>query len=853
MERIILKGVTNVPGDSACGEGELAAAIGCVPEHGALAPVWPYRAAAKLPADVTLMCVHEMDDDVRYVFADDEGLYWAAAPAGEAISRYDAKRISSLRCRLAAVAGRRLVFVDAEGLHIAIADVDGYRVQGPRAPMPVIEFGMVRAGYVSMPQSVEVPSSMCRAEAGGVAGSGAWTVHAPSATQAADHESAAKSVHAALMQAIDRQVSARGYFHQPFMVRYGVRLTDGSYAAVSPPVVMLPSALPPCFAVASSVGSDDKSIVTLSSTSAHYCRLQYRVVRGLSAELAGAVAAIDIFCSPQMLTYREDASGNDGVVCYATMNSGPALRGSTDDSSDVLAGHWADDGVECVDHYLADMPWRESRCWQLMPDASWVTRLLSNDKFCRVASIPAADLTESESFVGLAVCNTGAKSLAAQPLLPRDAAGSRTLMPDAMMVQGERLIVAGARMSIADPWPLRAMMAYAKGASADIVRVTVMIKSGDRDVSTEVECTGLAGTARYLYTDIPGAYALVLTTASGSMMMPLTPHASLPGAYWWGGMTGAPAGMRPVSGEALPVRATTVECEALLSELDPARPWCPVRQWQLPCGRIVALAQSMRAMSAGQFGEYGTYVFTDTGLWVLPRVGGTPVMVTADTCLGAEAVAAVDSGIAYAGARGVHMVAGSKSEIISGDLSGTCSMDMSRLPHIGRLVGIAGASLPHALGETLAGCTLAYDKYRSRLLAVVGDVTYVYSLQSGKWGMCRTQARRQLSARYASGSDGEVYDFESRCADSAELAVVTRPMLRGGKPLGRVRAIGRLDRSAGAICVYGSYDLRDWQVVASAAGTDTGALTGTGYDYYVVAYAATIHRPEHLTHIALDQ
>lgn len=737
----------NVPADGACDKGDLALAIGCVPEYGALAPVQPLDADVNTP----------------------QGAEW----------------------------------------------------QPGQAPMPVIEFGLQRAGYVSVQHTLAVPPTMCPVPSAGVGGSGAWTVHASSATQTSRHESAAKTVHALLMQAIANQATSRGYFHQPFMVRYAVRMTDGSYVAVSPPVAMLPSALPPCFAVASiRTADDDECLITLGSTSAYYCRLRCRVVRGLDTDVSAGVAGVDIFCTPQMLTYRADMPSDAGVVGYAAMVTDAAGRSGAAVRDEMLAGHWAEGGDAAADHCLADMPWADSRCWGLLRDASWESRLLAADGFYRVASIPASALVASDGFVDVHVCDAGEAALKKLPRLPVNAANDVAVAPDAVLAQGDRMIVGGSTRGTAAVWPLRSMVPYAAGTEEGSVRLSVLAKGPEGEYTVSTECSGACVGARYLYTDIPGAYAIAIATDAGCLMMRLAPHASLPGAYWWGGAQSEVLGVSRVLSSSLPAGAGSVRGTARIEVRSVSNPWHAVSVWDLPSERVLALAQSLRAMSAGQFGQFGLYVFTDTGLWALPDAGGSPVMVTTDTCVSAGAVAAVEDGIAFVSRRGVHLVNGSNTRLISGDLSGAAALGLNELPGLGSLLAIAGTALPAPLYSCLDQAVLAYDKQRCRLyVSGGGEADFVYSLQSGKWGMC---AARPVGS-------------------GVPLAVVTRPMTFGGKRLSRVCAVGRLDAAASAICVYGSHNLASWHVVASSRGTATDIITGTEYAYYVVAFVTRYH------------
>lgn len=858
MEEILLQGMNNVPADGACGKGALALSVGCLYEYGALAPVSHHAVSAVMPEGCTLMCMHHTPFGTRYVFGDSDGLYWGCADEpGVTLSKDEAHRVSAQLCTNADVADGRLVYVDSEGMHMAVAVADGYRVMRSEAPRPVIEFALISAGHVAVGQAMQLPASMCGLSGTGVAGSGAWTVHAPSAVHTANHESAASKVHARLMQAIDCQASSRGMFHQPFMVRYAVRMTDGTYAAVSPPVAMLPSVVPPCFAVASSVSvDDDECIVTFSSMSAHYCKLRYRVVCGLDAGAATDVAAVDIFCSKQQLTYRTDVAGTDGVVGYKSMvaDTNTVGRGDAASADGIFVGHWADFDDKSVDHTLEDMPWRDSKCWQLLPDPMWTTRLLADNEFYRVASVPLSMLEVDGQFHNVEIYDIGNEAIALSPRLEETPIVRASLLPEAMIIEGDEIVISGSACSPGYVWPLRAMTVCGSRDAESLCHIKVLARGQSGAYSVGLECTGTMSESRYLYTDIVGAYAIVVSGEDGDFMLPLSPHPTLAGAYWWGGVSKVPIAGNKIDASDLPPQLSSIECGACVEICSVHNPWHVTRRWRLPCCHVVAMARSLRAVSSGQFGQYVRYVFTDDALWILPNTGDEPVMISTDTCTSKFAVAEVEGSIVYASRRGLHQVTGSKSVTISGDLSGCCGMSVDDLPHIADVLQGYVPRSYESFRALLAHAHLIYDKYQGRLwLSGYSPVSYVYSMESGKWGMAWGALQAPLCfSRYATSYDGRIVDLEN-CADlPVRVALITRPIKYERGALSRISAGGRLSGVDSMICVYGSDDLAAWHSVASSPSASTDIVTGTQYQYYIVAFVATLPLPCHITHLCLE-
>lgn len=648
-----------------------------------------------------------------------------------------------------------------------------------KAPLVELEFGMVQAGMLAIADNFELPSTMVPTSAGG-AGSGASTVHGSTSLEVTNAQSAAQIVAKRIGQAISAQIEAKGYFYQPFFVRYALRMADGTHSAPSSPVLMMPWMMPPCIALGSSVTAEDKSVVSLSSSSMRFFGLRCHVLGGLAEEWIGQVTGVDVFISEPIATYDADTVCEDGFVSYSQM------------ANSSFVGIWDESGNGYAEHTIGELGLGAVKAWTFSPNTMMLQQIIDMHEFYQVAYISASQLAEGED-IDLVLPCTSADALKRRPIFNCDSLdGHCDYKPDAALNYNGLTLGAGGSIEQPKPLPLRSM-AQACGEVRNVSTSICLLSRRDGiEYSTGCICT-VRSLPRYLFTAVPGAYAILIRIGINTWQLPLQPHSYLDGYYWWGGIDDeveyqSSTWVAPMTEAWHPmpnVLATYTSSLAITT---------------VGSGQCFALQPALRAMSAGQFGDYPLYVFATDGVWAVAWRNGTygsPQLLSHDVALSADAIAAMESGIAYATSSGVKVLAGAKTEWISTSLAADPMMGI-KLPDL---------SLPSTVGGLKSLPSSVKLCYRDgQVWVMVDEMAYAYDTLSEQWGMVTED-------------------------DSA--FVVSRPL---AGPIRKICVHGLL-RDKPEVYVFGSQDFSSWHLVASGKNAAL-AWHGTDWHYYVVAICA---------------
>jgi len=287
-QEITFAGLANSPSGHIAADGQLAMCIGLMPKRGELSPVKAPHGKYSLPDGYEMLCEHVTPLGTRIIVRLRDGaqggdggadlLYWGPAVASRPLSQSDFSCIEEFgSVRDVAACGKLLVIATGGGLAYAHWTSAGYAILNLRNP-PIVEFGLQKVGAMSMEKRYAVPSWMAVSSPSAGFGEGAWTTHPATTVKATEAETATRLVFGDFKAAVASQIEARGYFHSPFFVRYALRLHDGSHILPSPPVLMLPSLLPPMLkaSATASTGSNE-AVLTLDASSMNFFSLRYRV------------------------------------------------------------------------------------------------------------------------------------------------------------------------------------------------------------------------------------------------------------------------------------------------------------------------------------------------------------------------------------------------------------------------------------------------------------------------------------------------------------------------------------------------------------------------------------------------
>lgn len=691
-QEITFAGLSNTPSGHLCADGQLSLCIGLVPMGGELAPAAMPMDKYGLPAGYEFVCEHTTPLGSRIIAvvrthdAEPDILYWSPA-ADKDLQPSDFNCIDEFESvRSVAADGKILAIATSQGLIYAHWTDAGYAVLDLSDP-PSIEFELHKAGCLTMEKRYAVPSWMASTSGQGW-GDGAWTTHPATAEKATDSDAVSKLVLDDFKSAVSAQIEAQGYFHSPFFVRYALRLHDGTHILPSPPVLMLPSLLPPMLKANATASGTDGAVLSLDASGMEFFSLRYRV-RGLEPKKLGPyVAAIDIFITDSEPTFS-NSSDAGGIVSYLSIVKHRNLHNSTlqtpQASTRIFAGQWSEGDHESLDRYVSDSDLSKN-VWHIKPNPSLMSSLLMKGHFHLAGSIPASEVQAATEFSELRVCNSSSEAILSQPELCADESDlARRIRPDVVWSDGNGIVAGGGELALHKPWPLIASTAFV-GHRLDPAYLPTTVTVYSRSLANDGNSSTANGSQtspryslleafpHFLYVPDPGAYRLEVRQGENAWSLSLKRHPSLPGAYWMGDLlTGdVPA---PV---ALPQLFTPdTQASKTGNSLYVSHAGCPFAfdfRAEVGHGAIRYIAPALRTVSSGQFGQYTLYVFTSCGVWVIPASGGAPpVCISPDA---ANSIALCGTVVTYTTDSGVYELSGTRCECISLRMRGCGDIDL---------------------------------------------------------------------------------------------------------------------------------------------------------------------------------
>lgn len=226
----------------------------------------------------------------------------------------------------------------------------------------------------------------------------------------------------------------------------------------------------------------------------------------------------------------------------------------------------------------------------------------------------------------------------------------------------------------------------------------------------------------------------------------------------------------------------------------------PLSQTYTPSNRnIIAVCSNTIALSQGQFGQHPLYVFCEDGIWTMACDSSAALAYSScyplsrETCVNAQSVNGIDSGVVFFNGKGVKLIAGGKISSLSDvlDVNKNSNAALVQSNAVKRIAGIV--SIEEALGEDVfkeysLSASVAYLYDHRELIISNPDYPYSYiiSLSSGacyKYMYSFNHISNSSLGIVALKNDGEETKVLTPCGDegSNEILLVTRPLLWGTK------------------------------------------------------------------------
>lgn len=843
----------------AAADGDLEISYNLINEDGALRPVAKAGVVVALPAGKRLLYVHQppSGDSDMYIMTDGTKLYFYKH--GEALSEVGSYELAGAEVyqvvgignmMIAATSGGLLHFLYREGEYVAL---------GSKPAMPRISFGVQQVSKLgSRTKYIDILRDFVE------------SVRTTDADEKAEIKKLTDAVYGHLLSEVADNVSAEGYFYQPFYVRYALRMFDGSYMMHSSPVLMLCTTHPPVVIAEiehTESGTDSNHVNIWSTLQVPYFKLMKRVINvGNLSEWKDVVQSVDVFVSAPVYTYDQSKDLPTGSVSKDLVWYGSRLPGEkyTDESGEqrvrYFTGHSKvrSDGDFC-DQLVSSAELNGAYYWDIEPHESFAENLSSVGNFYKVAELPLEELAEESDYSALEIKNKQLDNLTTREALPDDYMSHCDMVARSVFAYNNRLHLCDSKYKLAKPQAIEASTAASKRASSDTqVTITVWTKTGGRRRSVKhmyaTDSYYLSGSdaefPRFLYYPDSTAYAMRIVAGGQTWQVTLKPHANLNGAYYMPKETLAVDSYTPSTVDEEFGSEVEVRNKIYTSEAENPFVFAAKSVVSIGADRVIALSTATKALSQGQFGQHPLYAFTNEGIWAL-EVSSTGSYIarqpiSRDVLLNDDpsSITQIDNAVLFAAPRGIMLLSGASSQCISEVLD--------RGDMIAEEVGVAakaGMTIPEvvALTDFLQGAKIIYDYPRRHIIVynAAYDYSLVYSLRSSMWGMCGAYLQYNVNAYpYSKAVDiqDNLVEFSPQGEYDSEVSLLTRPIKMGAEDVYKSinAVVHHVDGEDVRSVVFGTRDYRRYRVIAARGGCRAGGLCGTGYKAFRLALSASL-------------
>lgn len=209
---------------------------------------------------------------------------------------------------------------------------------------------------------------------------------------------------------------------------------------------------------------------------------------------------------------------------------------------------------------------------------------------------------------------------------------------------------------------------------------------------------------------------------------------------------------------------------------------------------IIGMQSNVVAMSQGQFGIFPLYVFTKEGIFAMQVATSGDIVyssvsapVTRDVCNNPDSICGLDQMVAFSTDRGLMVINGSQVQLISEEMKGylpSCFDSSNILYEIISFAGMNECLENVKFEDFLVDCKIGYNYRRNEIIVSNGtyNVCFVYSIDSSSWYKISRNIGTIVNAfPYMWAVSGNyIYDLNNLTRNSADIAIITRPMKFGG-------------------------------------------------------------------------
>lgn len=704
------------------------------------------------------------------------------------------------------------------------------------------------------------------------------------------------AIAAVINKFVAEQATNKDKFIYPFFIRYALRLSDGSHARISEPILMIPNS---GYAPFISFNYGDNKLYLY----AFIADLQCLFLNSIEEKWKDIVSGVDVFVSEQVYPYNQGANfdASKNLFSYALIrkeNNINQVEGTSYgyvDLPDEYYNHYYGRAKQDLYDVAKDVfnfgDFNVRVNWQIIkiaPVENTREKLENVSQFYLAHSFDfdeikkGVDDTGTENYTTIKLKEGTLSSLVVRQPLSDDQLSNCTFLNAHLTTYNQRLHLFDYNLQHAKPTvPSRQNgQIYRYDSYGKLYKLQVFIRTAQGE--RIVECNADEGDYNYstdttwFFYPHNGAYRAVLyfkgtdnkTNIAG---LNLKQHPILNGAYW---MADTIDGSMVITSVVDSDNAACAQVDDIshypnaVLQSNVATPFLFPSSLMTSLGvqKIKALSSAAKALSQGQFGQFPLYAFTSEGVWALEvSTTGTYTArqpITRDVCINNNAVTQLDSAVIFPTDRGIMLLSGSQAQCISETINSEYPFDVHKLPAFEKLHNMLNhkpstdkclPTLPFS--EFLKQCQMLYDYVHQRIIVYAPNITYAYvlSLKTKQWGMIFSNITSHLNAypeALAIDANNNVLNFSVQNAEAVKCLYVTRPLkLEAANVLKTIDTLiqrGMFSKGNVSTVLYGSRDLQNWYLVWSSKDHYLKGFRGTPYKFFRIAGVATLSPDENI-------
>ena len=704
------------------------------------------------------------------------------------------------------------------------------------------------------------------------------------------------AIAAVINKFVAEQATNKDKFIYPFFIRYALRLSDGSHARISEPILMIPNS---GYAPFISFNEGDNKLYLY----AFIADLQCLFLNSIEEKWKDIISGVDVFVSEQVYPYNQGANfdASKNLFSYALIrkqNNINQVKGTSYgyvDLPDEYYNHYYGRAKQDLYDVAKDVfnfgDFNVRVNWQIIkiaPVENTREKLENVSQFYLAHSFDfdeikkGVDDTGFENYTTIKLKEGTLSSLVVRQPLSDDQLSNCTFLNAHLTTYNQRLHLFDYNLQHAKPTvPSRQNgQIYRYDSYGELYKLQVFIRTaqGERIVECDADegDYNFSTDTTWFFYPHNGAYKAVLyfngtDNKTNIASLNLKQHPILNGAYW---MADTIDGSMTITSVVDSDNAVCAQVDDIshypnaVLQSNVATPFLFPSSLMTSLGvqKISALSSAAKALSQGQFGQFPLYAFTSDGVWALEvSTTGTYTAkqpITRDVCINPNAVTQLDSAVIFPTDRGIMLLSGSQVQCISEAINSEYPFDVRKLPGFEKLHNMLNhkpstdkclPTLPFS--KFLKQCQMLYDYVHQRIIVYAPNITYAYvlSLKTKQWGMMFSNITSHINSypeALAIDDNYNVLNFSVQKDEAVKCLYVTRPLkLEAANVLKTIDTLiqrGMFSQGNVSTVLYGSRDLQNWYLVWSSKDHYLKGFRGSPYKFFRIAGVASLSPDENI-------